>query len=285
MKKIIFGILALAVGLISFFSFKTESSAEPENELNYKILQKWDLPDILSEVSGIAWIGENRMVCVQDEDGIIFIYNLQTSQIEERINFGNGGDYEGIAVIENDAFVMRSDGIIFEVSNFEGGDPKVTRHVTQLNRMPEINFEGFCADPANNRLLLAVKERKDFNKHKEVYAFDLDKKMSADKPLFMVDLSGPIFNRVDEKLKEKFSPGEMNIHPQTGEYFILDGSRPKLLITDKKGRPEELVMLRIEDFENPEGLTFSPEGDLYISNEAEDGPANILRISLDRKSN
>ena len=99
MKKITLGIIALAVGLLSFFSFKTESLAGPESELNYEILQKWDLPAVLDEISGIAWMGEHRIACVQDEDGIIFIYNLQTSKIEDKIEFSSGADFEGITVL------------------------------------------------------------------------------------------------------------------------------------------------------------------------------------------
>ena len=284
MKKIILGILVLVVGLMTFFSFKGKSSENSNVETNYKILQKWELPEVLDEISGIAWIGEGRVACVQDEDGILFIYNLKTSKVEDSFEFGSGGDYEGIAVIKDDAYVLRSDGVIFKISGFTGSSPEIKRYVTQLSELKGINFEGFCADAANNRLLLAVKERKNFDGSKEVYAFNLNKKVSEKDPLFVVDLNDPIFNKVDGKLKEKFSPGEINIHPKTGEFYILDGSKPKLLITNKDGKPKELIMLRLEDFGNSEGLTFSPNGDLYISNEAEDGPANILKVSLRSKN-
>ncbi|WP_037325456.1 hypothetical protein [Salinimicrobium terrae] len=283
MKKINFGIVAVLVLLVSVFSFKERSPEKPKMDPAYEILQKWDLPNALSEVSGIAWLGEERIACVQDEDGIIFIYNLQTSKIESKTKFGNGGDYEGIAVIENDAYILRSDGIIFKVGGFTGQDPQVQKHVTTTNQLHGINLEGLCADPANNRLLMAVKEGRNFNKNKGIYVFDLNKNNSDKKPLFLLELSDSIFDGVDEKLKNRFAPGEIGIHPQTGEYFILDGTRPKILITDEDGAPKELLMLRSRDFGNPEGLTFSPAGDLYISNEAADGPANILKVSLNRK--
>lgn len=283
MKKIIFGILILIGGVLTISACKGKASELQNKTLRYEILEKWELPKALSEISGITWIGDNRVACVQDEDGKIFIYNLKTSALEKEIEFGSGGDYEGIAVIGNDAYVLRSDGIIMEVSDFMGEDPQVQRHVTNISRLPGINTEGLCADPANNRLLLAVKEREDFHKHKEVFAFDLDRKASTENAFFRIDLSDPIFENVEEKLKEKFSPGEINIHPKTREYFILDGTRPKLLITENDGTTKELFMLKPEEFGNPEGLTFSPEGDLYISNEAESGPANILKVSLNRK--
>ncbi|NJY62567.1 hypothetical protein HC174_07330 [Salinimicrobium sp. CDJ15-81-2] len=282
MKKIIFGILVFIGGVLTISACKGKASELQHETLRYEIIEKWELPNALNEVSGIAWIGDNRVACVQDEDGIIFIYNLKTSTKEKEIEFGTGGDYEGIAVVGKDAYVLRSDGIILEVSGYLEENPQVQRHVTSISQLPGINIEGLCADPVNNRLLLAMKERKDFNEYKEVYAFDLNNKASAENAIFSIDLSDPIFKNVDEKLTEKFTPGEMNIHPITGEFFILDGTRPKLLITENDGRPKELFMLNLEDFSNPEGLTFSPEGELYISNEAEDGPANILKVSFNR---
>lgn len=283
MRKIIFVTILLIVGGALTNSACKGKASELESEtVRYKILQKWDLPEALNEVSGIAWIGGDRIACVQDEDGILFIYNLKTSSVEDKIKFGSGGDYEGIAVVRKDAYVLRSDGIIIEVSNFMEEDPVVQKHKTDLNELPGINIEGLCADPVNDRLRVAVKERKGSSKQKEIYAIDLNQKSSESEPIFTVDFSDPIFQKVREK--EKFSPGEIGVNPKTGEHFILDGTRPKLLITEKDGTLKEIFILNIQEFGNPEGLTFSPDGDLYISNEAEHAPANILKVSLDRNT-
>jgi len=282
MKKLVIAIMVLVIGVVSFLSFGNGSATEALNEKNvgYEILKKWDLPKELNEISGISWIGENRIACVQDEDGIIFIYNLETSEIENSVSFGSGGDYEGITIIGNDAFVLRSDGIIFEINNFQDKNPRVLKHETGLQQLKGINIEGLCADPENKRLLLAIKERKGTGDNKEIYAFDLEKNDTGTKPFFLVELSDPVFNNVKGKLKSRFSPGEIALHPQTGEIYILDGTNPKILITEKDGTPKEMVMLQERDFGNPEGLTFSPQGDMYISNEAAGGPANILMVSL-----
>src|SRR5690606_18702317 len=247
------------------------------------ILKKWELPDELSEISGISWIGEDRIACVQDEDGIIFIYNLKTSKVENTINFGSGGDYEGITVIGYNAYVLRSDGVVFEISNFESAGREVTKHETDLFQIKGMNLEGLAADPENNRLLLAVKQIKGVTDSKEIFAFDLDRKNTGKEPIFRVELADPIFKGVQGKLKSKFSPGEIAIHPQTREIYILDGTNPKILIADKNGTLKDLLILQSRDFVNPEGLTFSPRGEMYISNEADSGgAANILRVSLNK---
>lgn len=282
MRKIAIGFVVLAMGLVIIFSFRGKSSENVPEELNYEINQKWELPDVLQEISGIAWMGENLIACVQDEDGIIFVYNLATSKVENSIPFGEAGDYEGITLIGDNAYILRSDGVIYEVAGFKGANPQVKKYETKMRRLPGINIEGLCADPSNKRLLLAVKDRKDLPEQKEVYAFNIESGDSESNALFTVNLTNPIFNDVKGKTKNKFIPGEIAIHPHSGNYFILDGSRPKILIVDRDGTHEELFLLRPEDFGNPEGLTFSPEGDLYISNEAEGAPANILKVSLKR---
>ena len=281
MKKNIFGILLVIGGLINMVACKGKAAELEVEAKDYKILQKWDLPEVLKEISGIAWIGDNRMACVQDEDGIVFIYNLNTSEVERQIKFGRDGDYEGIAVVDENAYVLRSDGIIIEIPDFLEYGISAKSYKTNLDQLPGINIEGLCADPANNRLLLAVKEQKNSINQKRIYAVDLDQKMSSKNPIFEIDFSDPIFKNIKEE--EKFMPGELCLHPTTGEYFILDGSRPKLLITDSNGTSKDLIMLNPKDFGNPEGLTFNDRGDLFISNEAENGPANILKVSLNRK--
>ena len=280
MKKIIFGALLIFGGLIIMIGCKGKAAEHDIQAKDYTILQKWDLPEVLKEISGIAWIGNNRVACVQDEDGILFIYNLKTSAIEHQIKFGRGGDYEGVAVVEKDAYVLRSDGIIIEIPDFLENGSSAKSHKTNLDQLPGINIEGLCADPANNRLLLAEKEQKNSVNQKKIYAVDLDQKISSKKPIFEIDFSHPIFQDIKEE--EKFMPGELCLHPITGEVYILDGSRPKLLITDSNGNLKELIMLQPKDFGNPEGLTFNDQGELFISNEAENGPANILKVSLNR---
>ena len=115
-----------AVMIITAFTFKGKGNSMPQETRNdYTIHNSWQLPEILNEVSGIVWLSEETMACVQDEDGVIFIYDLKDKKITDKIEFAGPGDYEGIAVRSNNAYVMRSDGTIFEVENFRTKKIKV----------------------------------------------------------------------------------------------------------------------------------------------------------------
>ena len=84
-------------------------------------------------------------------------------------------------------------------------------------------------------------------------------------------------------MSKKFRPSEIEIHPETGEIYLLDAKDPRLLIMDAGGKFKSVYALGKDEFNQPEGLTFKPEGSLYISNEAGSDPANILEIELKNK--
>lgn len=243
-----------------------------------KVEKKWDLPDILSEVSGIAYMGNNRLACVQDEDGIIFIYNLGSSSIEKEIEFGGSGDYEAITLVSNTAYVLRSDGTIFEIENFNDPTPGINSYNTPLKG--KLNFEGLGYDKKNNRLLIALKE-KSGDEYQPVYGFDLRNSVWMKEPVYKIEFKDPIFGILNQKVSGKLlRPSEITLHPSAEKIYILEGIVPKLLILDSKGKPEKIHILDNKQFPQAEGLTFGDAGEIYISNEGSRQPANILQISL-----
>ncbi|RYZ51565.1 MAG: hypothetical protein EOP49_11410, partial [Sphingobacteriales bacterium] len=138
--------------------------------------QQWDLPDILEEVSAIAYLGAGEFACVQDERGIVYVYSTTAGKILHEIPFGPSGDYEGLAVAGQTAYVLRADGQIFEVKNFDSGKPSTTTHKTSLTAKQDT--EGMCYDASNNRLLIAIKGAEPGSTdYKGIYSFSLaDKK-------------------------------------------------------------------------------------------------------------
>ena len=283
MNRIVAAIAIGILGLVAIIYFTMDfpfSLERKDFEPEYSIQQKWDMPNRLEEISGMDFVDNDRMAAIQDEEGIIFIYNLSTKKIEREIDFGKSGDYEGLAIVENDAFVLRSDGVIFEVNNYLAENPNVTKHETFIKA--KHNAEGLCADLKNERLLLAVKDRDPLsNNTKGIYAFDLKTKKLLQTPAYAIDLEDPIFENVKTKNKlTVMMPSEVNINPKTGEVYITDGRNPKLLVLSPDGDSKKLYLLKREQFYQPEGLAFRKNGDFFISNEGHSDPANILKVDL-----
>src|SRR4030042_4300973 len=80
------------------------------------------LPDVLHEISGLSNIDATSVACIQDEKGIVFIYDIVKKEIKNQFNFSIDGDYEGIARVDKTLYILRSDGALFEISDHE---PKV----------------------------------------------------------------------------------------------------------------------------------------------------------------
>jgi uncharacterized protein YjiK len=262
----------------------TSSLGLPSGEkVKARVLITWLLPDVLLEVSGICWLDEDRFACVQDELGKVFIFNTRLNKIEREIVFGPEGDYEGIAVAGTSIYVLRADGVIFGINNYAEAKPQISLHKTHLTKKED--SESLAYDEKNNRLLVAVKGRDARSKdYKGIYSFDLKSKTMAAQPVYKILLTDSIFNEINTgKPKDAISPSDIDIHPQTGDIYILEGTKPKLLVMNQQGRLLALHKLKGGDFPQPEGLSFSPDGKMYISNEGGKKPGNILQVELVEK--
>ena len=241
------------------------------------VIEKWDLPKELKEVSGIAYLDQNKFACVQDEDGIIFIYNRSTDKIDKEISFAGGGDYEGLTVNGSTAYVVRSDGRIFEV-DMNGGNQSAKEYDTPLTSAH--NVEGLCYDKKNNRLLLTIKDDEPGDKnYKGIYAFNLATKTMAKEPVLQINLDDKLLNIEGEKKSKTIKPSALGIHPVTNDFYITDGPAAKLLIMDANGNIKNFLSLG-KNFAQAEGITFSPQGDIFISNEGTKQPGNITQVRI-----
>lgn len=281
---IIVGILAF-VGILWYAFENPALNPRLENE-TYTIIRKWDMPVDLNEISGISSISENKIACVQDEEGIVFIYNLTTSLIEKKINFGKYGDYEGIAVTDSAAYVMESSGRLFEIKNYLGDNFQTKDYQTPFSGRN--NMESIVADTLHNRLLFTAKDKDpNSNNFKGIYAFNLQTKSTETLPKLKIPLDDPIFKTKDADddvdAFSNFYPSDIAINPKNGNLYILEAKNPQLLIMDSVGKLLKLHKLYPESFPQPEGLTFAADGTLYISNEGKNGTANILEVEFEEE--
>ncbi|MCU0468753.1 MAG: SdiA-regulated domain-containing protein [Arcicella sp.] len=231
--------------------------------------EKYVLPKKLKEISGLSYFKKNQLICINDEDGKIFIYDLVQKDIVEKISFGKDGDYEGVEFVDDEVFVLKSNG---RLKGFKIGLP-FEREIDCTN--PDvIEYEGLGYDPNTKHLLLAAKERvKDKDDKKMIYAYDFEKKV-----LFK-NIGIPEEQVTDKANGKEFKPSGIAVHPQTGQIFIIASAGKKLLILAKDGHKEALISLNPKTFIQPEGICFSPEGELFISSEGKDSEGYILKFT------
>ena len=235
--------------------------------------EKYALPDKLKEISGLSYYKKNQLVCVNDEQGKIFIYDINEKKIVEKISFGKDGDYEGVEVVGDEVFVLKSNG---KLKGFKIGE--AFEREIDCSEPEVVEYEGLGYDPKSKYLLLVAKERtKDVDDKKMIYAYDFDRKV-----LFK-HIAIPEEQVKDEVNGKDFRPSGIAVNPQTGQTFIIASDGKKLLILSEKGQKEALISLNPKIYRQPEGICFSPDGQLFISSEGKDGDGYILRFEASLK--
>lgn len=256
------------------------------------------LPPKLNEISGITFYKKNRLACVQDEKGKIYIYNTRKEELKEAVDFGKNRDYEGIANVNDTLYVLHSDGNIYEVRGFESDSQTTIQHKTFLTK--KNNAEGICFDTEHNRLLIACKgiagdDTTLINK-KAIYAFDLTTRTLSAEPVYTIDLDS-VRSYVEkfspsksftESMKEKtdpakgeesFQPSEIAIQPGTNNIYVIASVGKLLIVLNQNGQIIEIDDLDPLIFKQPEGITFDESGNMFISDEGRSGKANILKFN------
>ena len=246
-----------------------------------KITRKWELPANLKNISAIDYTPSGKMACLQDEVGSIFIFNLESGEIDAEIPFGPPGDYEGLVLLNNDAYVGCADGRIIEISNYNSENPEVKEYGTNLT--VNDNVTGLCYDKKNKRLLVSIKGTEDANQfYKGIYAFNLITKSMPVKPAIRIDLRNHVFSKLQPKnVQSVFQPSDLDINPLTGQLYIIDGTRCQLLRMRLSESIRTLTELNKEKFIQPEGITFTPSGELYIASKGvRDDPGMLFQVRL-----
>lgn len=237
-------------------------------------VKTFKLAPVLKEISDLDFTKDNEIMCVQDELGIIFTLNIDSGTISHEYNFHQSGDYEGVAYLNDSlVYVLQSDGNLFEISHYKEDEKRKIRKIG-LN-LSSFDHEGLCYDKQSNQLWVAAKSPPlrvgEERKLRDIYSFDFKKSLLSDAPIFELDT-----RKLQEKAKKnglplfkakEFRPSALAIHPISKDIYILSSANHTLLVLSHKGKFKYLEGLNKKILRQPEGITFAPNGDMWISNE------------------
>ena len=249
------------------------------------------LPKSLREASDVTAVSATEIAMVQDEKGIIYLYDFNVDKVTQKFKFGPKGDFEGIALANDTMYVLKSDGTLYKIAHWRQDTQAVH---TSLN-LPTANNEGLCFDPVSGKLLISPKsqwkKQMGGGKHKRpIFAFDpVIGKLSAE-PIFVLHtdemvtfahthhltLPGKWSRKGNFKEKLQFRPAAIAVHPVTGQIFIISARDRVMLSFDREGQITGLSVLDDELFLQPEGLAFLPDGTMIVVNESPKKKPGIL---------
>lgn len=274
------------------YTFKYKLN-EPEEVFN--------LDEKLLEISGLSISDSGKhLFAVQDENGLIFKLSKKGGEVLSEIKFHKDGDYEGIEVVGDDIYVVKSTGTVYHVTNLGKPEQQMKKFNSFLGR--ENDVEGLAFDRKNNRLLLACKgipatgESFEVIRYKKViYAFDIPTRTLLPEPVYTLQLDdickylreNPTLKKYAklvsffsaEKENLTFNPSAIAVHPLTGNIYVISSSGKILIVMDEKGKVVHIEKLDKAIHAQPEGMVFDQDGTLFISNEGKKTKPKIYRFA------
>ena len=272
---------ALLVIAIAFFSScysvnKQEPSLKQYDLDHPKIMS---LPSSLNEISGIVYYPKDTSIfAISDASGFLYKIYLRTQQIK-RWKFGSNHDYEDLQLLDSTFYILSSNGTIVTL-RFDASNNMQTKQYSFTGKGKN-EFESLYYDDEQKKLMLLCKDcKEDARSISGVWSFD-PVTTTFTKESFSVDISNVSKNEVEKR--KKFHPSAAAIHPVTHQLFILSSVNKALVIADKNGNVQEAYPLNPGLYKQPEGIAFTPTGDMIISNEsAGEGNANLLLLKFKR---
>jgi uncharacterized protein YjiK len=281
-------ILSCELELSNFNAQYVPYTSAFEEVTGYNLLEpseSYILPETLTEISGLALLNDSTLACVEDESGVIFIFSLARGKMVDQLRFSSPGDFEGIALTGDQAYILRSNGRLYQYS-FKDQSSNIIQ--TPLRRAN--NTEGLEYDAVNRQLLIACKGVAGLNnrktKGKAIYSYNLSTGFDPN-PKFVItqdhmiqwNVKQPAKLRISKK-RMGFMPSGISVNPLNGDIYIIASVGKVLLVLSPAGEIKHYVPLSPRIFRQPEGVCFTSTGDLIISNEGQDGSAKIHVFEL-----
>ena len=236
----------------------------------------YKMPESLDEISGVTYYSKDSSVfAIQDEKGWLFKIHLNKNPLQiDQWKFSSSGDYEDIALADSNFYVLKSKGVI-DKFKFSSGD-SVELQAFKVPQNSKNEFETLYYDSSIRRLIVICKNCEDDTK-KQVTTWAFDPSTNSFSPAFTIETS-KIRQALGDSDKSRFKPSAAAVHPLTGELYVIASVNHALVILKKDHSVKGTYNINRSLFKQPEGLTFTPNGDLIISNEsAERGTAaNII---------
>jgi uncharacterized protein YjiK len=245
--------------------------------------QRFKLSNRVDEISGLTTFNDSTLICVDDELGKFFFIDFNNGNIIADIKFGKKGDFEGVEIVDSVIYVLKSNGTINMVI---GDKQEIDTLVLYETGLEKLNTEGLGTSE-QGELLIACKGRKKKASERQIFTYDPNK----EKLKLLTRITYKKVKRyvkrnkaekrlkhliIDKEKKIRFSPSGIASHPTTGNLYVISANDRYLMVLSPNGRILFIQELDKKRIKQPEGICFSSDGSLIISNEARNKKATLL---------
>ena len=254
------------------------------------------LDNQLREISGLTYLSENKLLCVNDEQGSVFEFDLKDRIISKKVKFAKKGDFEAVEYMNEECVALRSDGKLYFFKDLLS--PKVESIKVKTGLSLRNDTEGLAYDSSSQTLLIACKglphEGPLYADKRAIYRYSIADSTLNPEPFILIDqiVLGKIMNldpftKFSNMVLESmnplkgnltFQPSGIAIHPISKNIYVIGSVGKLLLILNPKGELLAVNKLKRKIFPQPEGICFAPDGTLYISTEGKVSQGRIYQF-------
>lgn len=271
-----------------------QSASYPFNYVLDNPTQTIKLSNALEEISGIALLNEQTVLAIQDELGCLFWLDVATESVTRRLYFAEKADYEDLAIVGDSVYVLQASGRLHRIP-LQSDSTQVQSQVVESGLAQGYDTEGLVYDARQNALWIACKDspmpKKISRYQREIFAFSLSSHQlrpqltlttqAIDQYLTSIEpeRAQSIRQRLSALKQPIIEPSALAFHPQSGDVYVVSATSQLLAIVQPGGQIAHIEPLPEAIFEQPEGIAFSPQGDLWMASEGKKRKARIYRFA------
>ncbi len=239
------------------------------------------LPQELDEISGIVYYPKDTSVfAIIDEDGLLFKISLKDPKKVRKWVFDKKRDYEDLVLIDSTFYVLISKGDILSLK-FQGDSIQTEKSDFSDAGKTTMEFESLFALNDSTLVMICKECEQDDKEIVSSYTYHLSDSVGTYKEYIRfstIDLNAK------QNLKGKLKMSAAERHPITGDIYMISSIQNVLYVADAEGNYKASYELNPVIYKQPEGLAFTPEGHMIISNEfADEGFGELLLFKNNRK--
>lgn len=243
-----------------------------------------ELPAELSEISGIGFTADSRLLAHGDEAAVIWQLEWPGGRLVKRFGIGGSsgpmrGDFEDIQVVGSRIFLVTSTGQIVEGQ--EGADGQTSPALrTTRGLKAGCEVEGMSWDAPSSSMLLLCKAAKSRRWKDRVVVLAVSPETGRFESEPRLTIAEKELERVTGV--KRFAGSALVRHPRTGTYLMLAGSQRAYAEVDSTGKVLGGGRLSAKRHRQPEGIAIAPDLTLLICDEAAGHRATITGYAYRR---
>lgn len=233
---------------------------------------RFSLPRDLAEISGLAW-ADGALLAQTDESASIYRIDGVRGSVT-RVAFLEGrprDDFEGLALADSLLVLGTSKGRLY-VADWSASPGALPYRVVDTGLGRGCELEGLAWDAGSGALLMPCKR---IAGEKKRHGLTVRRwHLARGTPLQPVVVSAGAMERAG---LPGFRPTTIEVDPRTGNWMLFSAAEPGAVEMTPAGNVLRAVRLSHGLHRQPEGLALSPDGDLFVADEAAGFRATLTR--------